>query len=121
MGRSASPMKVAKLEIQTFSQPKRRSSDSLSEADARSRFADGVGSAIAGTLKWNTAVMDWLACGGNMIDSTDNLDVLLVLAADTKAALGIEATSLTSVDFDQAIQEFASKVRRKRITSHAGR
>ena len=28
-----------------------------------------------------------------MIDSTDNLDVFLVLVADTKAALGIEATS----------------------------
>jgi len=56
-----------------------------------------------------------------MIDATDNLDVFLVLAAGTKAALGIKATSLTSVDFDQAIQEFASKVRRKRITSHAGR
>ena len=54
---------------------------------------NGIGQAIANTLKWNTAVMDWLACSGNMIDSTDNLDVFLVLVADTKAALGIEATS----------------------------
>ena len=82
---------------------------------------DGIGQAITNTLKWITAVTDRLAYSGNMIDATDNLDVFLVLAAGTKAALGTKATSLTSVDFDQAIQEFASKVRRKRITSHAGR
>ena len=82
--------------------------DSLPEADLQSRFVDGIGQAIANTLKWKTDVMEWLADIGNMNDASDNLDVLLVLA-DMKA-LGIVTTSITSVNLDQTIQEFASEV-----------
>ena len=99
---------ITRLVVKKFNQGKRRLTDSLPEFDLQIRFADGVSSSIANTLEWNTAVMDWLAYGGNMIDATDNLDVFLVLA-DTKA-LGIVTTSFPSVDLGQTIQEFASEV-----------
>ena len=72
------------LNVQNFKQGEQCVTDSLPDADLQSLFADGVGSIIANTLKWNTAVMDWLAYSGNMIDATNNLDVFLVLA-NTKA------------------------------------
>lgn len=114
--RSASPMKVAKLEIQKFSQRKRRSTDSLSEADARSRLADGVGSAIASTLKWNTDVMDWIAhpANGAKSDDPDTLHIIMVLA--DKKALGIVNTSTPSVNFDQTMVEFASAIEEGRLS-----
>ena len=115
MGRSASLMKVAKLEIQKFSQQKRRSTDSLSEADARSRFADRVGSVIASTLKWNTDVMDWIAHPVNAAnsDDPDSLHIIIVLA--DKKALGIVNTSTPSVNFDQTMLEFASAIEEGRL------
>ena len=101
-------IKITKLLVKKFNQRERRLTDSFPEADLQSRFADGVGSAIASTLKWNTDVMDWLAYNGNMIDVTDNQDIVLVLA--DKKALGIVTKSSPSVNFDQTIQEFASEV-----------
>ena len=115
MGRSASPMKVAKLVIQTFSQQKRHSTDSLSEADARSRFVDRVGSAIASTLKWNTDVIDWIAHPVNAAnsDDPDSLHIIIVLA--DKKAMGIVNTSTPSVSFDQTMLEFASAIEEGRL------
>jgi len=101
-------IKITRLVVQKFNQGERRLTDSLPEADLQSRFVDGIGQAIANTLKWKTDVMEWLAYSGNMNDASDNLDVLLVLA-DMKA-LGIVTTSITSVNLDQTIQEFASEV-----------
>ncbi|XP_078357848.1 uncharacterized protein LOC144642693 isoform X1 [Oculina patagonica] len=94
-------MKIFKLKIKKFTQRKRRSTDSLPEADVQSRFADRVGSALASAMKWNTDVMDWFAYN-------DNLDIVIVLA-DIKA-LGVVNTSIPSVNFNQTIQEFASAV-----------
>ncbi len=94
-------VKFYKLKFEKFTQRKRRSTDSLPEADVQSRFADEVGFAISSALKWNRDVMDWLAY-------IDNLDIVMVLA-DIKA-LGIVNTSTPSVNFDQTIQEFASAV-----------
>lgn len=116
MGRNASPIKVAKLEIQAFSQRRRRSTDSLSEADARSRLADGVGSVIARTLNWNTDVMDWIAHPANdhvNSDDPDSLHIIIVLA--DKKALGIVNTTTPSVNFDQTILEFASAIEEGRL------
>jgi len=116
MGRSASPIKVAKLEIQTFSQRRGRSTDYLSEADARSRLADGVGSVIARTLNWNTDVMDWIAHPANdhaNSDDPDSLHIIIVLA--DKKALGIVNTTTPSVNFDQTILEFASAIEEGRL------
>lgn len=108
--KSASPMKIAKIEIQRVPQRKRRSTESLSEADAANKFADGVGSAIASALKWNKKVLDWIAHPGNgtSTDDPDTLHVIMVLA--DKKVLGIVNTSTPSVDFDQTIQEFASAI-----------
>lgn len=113
--KSAGPMKIAKIEIQKFRQREKRSTNSLAEADASSRFADGVGSAIANVLKWNKKVMDWIAHPGNAgkADDPEILQVIMVLA--DKKALGIVNTSTPSVDFDQTIQEFASAVEEGRL------
>jgi len=101
-------IKFFKIQIQRFKQKKRRSTDSIPDADLQSRFADGVGSVIANTLKWNMDVMDWLAYTDAAID-LDNLDIYIVLA--DKKALGIVTTSAPSVDFNQTVQEFASAVK----------
>ena len=102
-----SAIKFLKIKIQKFKERKRRSTGTLPEADLQSRFADGVGSVIASTLKWNTNVMDWLAYSDAVVD-VDNLAIYIVLA--DKKALGIVTTSAPSVDFNQTIQEFASAV-----------
>jgi len=54
-------IKLLKLNVENLMQRKRRTPDSLSNHDILSRFADGVGAAIASALNWNTDVMDWLA------------------------------------------------------------
>lgn len=115
LGRNGIPMKVARLEIQKFPKRKRRSTDSLPEADAKSRFADGVGTAIATALKWNTEAMDWIAHPGNGTnsDNPDSLHIIMVMA--DKKALGIVSTATMSVDFDQIAREFASAVEKGRL------
>ncbi|KAJ7383120.1 hypothetical protein OS493_030651 [Desmophyllum pertusum] len=108
-------IKFFKLKIQKFKDTfkrERRSTDPLPEADAQSRFADGVGSAIASTLKWNTDVMDWLAYTGRFHDLND-MEIIIVLA--DKKALGIVTTPVPSVDFNQTIQEFASAVEKGKL------
>ena len=101
-------IKYFKIKIQKFKKRKRRSTDSLPEADLQSRFADEVGSNLASSLKWNTNVMDWLAYTDAEFDRED-LNIFIVLA--DKKALGIVDTSAPSVDFNQTIQEFASAVK----------
>ncbi|KAJ7388471.1 hypothetical protein OS493_037381 [Desmophyllum pertusum] len=105
-------IKFVKLKIQNFMKRKRRSTDPLPEADAQSRFADGVGSAIASTLKWNTDVMDWLAFPGRFEDF-NHLEIIIALA--DKKALGIVTALVLSVDFNQVIHEFASAVEKGKL------
>ena len=94
----------------------RRSSDPLPEADARNRFADGVGSAIARALKWNTDVMDWLAYPENVIllDNPSTLNIVIVLV--DKKALAVVTTSAPSVNFNQTIQAFASAIKKGKLS-----
>ena len=93
----------------------RRSADPtpLPEADARSRFANGVGSAIANTLKWNTELIDWLAYTENETlpeyQDPDNLNIVILLA--DKKALGIVTTSAPFVNFNQTVKEFAAAIK----------
>ena len=101
------PVRVIKLKIKKFFLRSRRSTDNLPESDAQSRFADGVGSAIASALKWNSDVMDWLAYT-ERVEDPENLEIVVLLA--DKKALGIANTSTPSVDLNQTIQEFASAV-----------
>ena len=107
-------MKISKMVIKKFKKllnRDRRSSEPLPEADARSRFADGVGSAIARALKWNNDVMDWLAYSENAthVDDPDILHIVIVLA-DIKA-LGIVTTSTPSINFNQTIRVFATAIK----------
>ena len=101
------PVRVIKLKIKRFFPRSRRSIDPLPESDAQSRFADGVGSAIASALKWNSDVMDWLAYT-ERVEDPENLEIVVLLA--DKKALGITITSTPSVNFNQTIHEFASAV-----------
>ena len=104
-------IKFFKIKIQKF-ENRRRSTDSLPEADRQSRFADEVGSNLASSLQWNTNVMDWLAYTDAVVD-LDNLDIFIVMA-DLKA-LGIVNTSAPSVDFHQTIQEFVLSVKNETL------
>lgn len=101
------PVRVIKLKIKRFLRLRRSIDPALPESDAESRFADGVGSAIASALRWNSDVMDWLAYTGR-VDDVQNLEIVVLLA--DKKALGIVLTSTPSIDFNQTIQEFASAV-----------
>ena len=49
-------------------------SSALTDAEARSQFADGLGFTITKSLKWNTFVMDWVAYSGDNFSSGDDLD-----------------------------------------------
>ena len=102
-------IKLLKLNIENLMQRKRRSSDPLSNVDVLSRFADGVGSAIASSLKWKTDVMDWFAYTANWV-GLGNMDIVIVLA--DKKALGIVTAPIQSVDFDQLIQDLVSAVQK---------
>ncbi|PFX18297.1 uncharacterized protein LOC111339722 [Stylophora pistillata] len=102
------PVRAIKMKIKRFLRL-RRSTDPLPESDAQSRFAEGVGSAIASALRWNSEVMDWLAYTGRVEDA-ENLEMVVLLA--DKKALGIVLTSIPFVDFNQIIQVFASAVRK---------
>ena len=101
-------VKFFMIKTEKLKKRKRRSTDSLPEADLQSRFADEVGSKLASNLKWNTNVMDWLAYTDAVFDR-DDLDIFIVLA--DKKAMGIVNTPAPSVDFNQTIQEFASAVK----------
>lgn len=101
--------KFLKLNTENLLKRKRRSSDPLSKGDVLSRFADGVGSAIASALKWNTDVMDWIAYTANWA-GIGNLDI--VIAMVDKKALGIVTAPIPSVDFPQTVQDFASAVKK---------
>ncbi|CAH3139946.1 unnamed protein product [Pocillopora meandrina] len=105
------PVRVIKLKILLRS---RRSTDNLPESDAQSRFAAGVGSAIASALQWKSDVMDWLAYTGR-VEDTKNMEIVFLLA--DKKALGITITSTPSVNFNQTIQEFALAVKQGNLPS----
>ena len=104
-------IKISKIEVKNLpNRDKRSLSGPLPEADARSRFADHVGSAIAKALKWNTDVMDWLAYPENVTHADDpDISNIIIVLADIKA-LGIVSTSMPGINFNQTIEEFASAV-----------
>ena len=102
-------IKLLKLNVENLMQRKRRTPDSLSNHDILSRFADGVGAAIASALNWNTDVMDWLAYTTNWV-SLSNVDIIIALA-DIKA-LGIVTVPTESVSLQRIINKFASAVKK---------
>ncbi|XP_022791935.1 uncharacterized protein LOC111331142 [Stylophora pistillata] len=100
------PVRVITLKVVRFL-PSRPSPDPLPESDAQSLFADGVGSAIASALRWNSDVMDWLAYTGR-VEDPENLEIVVSLA--DKKALGVVITSTPSIDLNKTIKDFASAV-----------
>lgn len=89
------------------------SSVSLTDADGRRQFADGLGSTIAKTLKSNTFVMDWVAYIGDSFSSGDDLDVIIVLA-DIKV-LGLVTTSTPSINFNHTVYELTSAIEKGKL------
>ena len=102
---------IFKIIIKTFE--KSKDPTSLLEAEARSRLADGVGSALEKALKWNTEVMDWIAYTENKelpkYEDPDNMGIVIVFA--DKKALGIVSTSSPFVNFNQTVKEFAAAIK----------
>ena len=58
-------VKITKLKIEKLKQRRRRGNDPLPKNDAHTRFVDGIGSAIAKALRWNSNIMDWIAHSDN--------------------------------------------------------
>lgn len=99
-------MKFTKISVRKFQQRGEHTSGTLSQQDAGSRFADGVGSSIAKFLTWNTIVMDWIAYTDSFV-ARDDVEITMVLA--DRKALGIVTTSV-SVNLNFTIYEFASAI-----------
>ena len=109
---------IFKIIIKKFKKSRKRvrrlaDPTSLPEADARNRFADGVGSALEKALKWNTEVMDWIAYTENKelpkYEDPDNMGIVIMFA--DKKALGIVKTFSPFVNFDQTVKEFAVAIK----------
>ena len=98
---SKNVIKRLKLNVENLMRRKRRSADF---ADELSRLADGVSTAVASALEWNTDVMDWVAYTTNWV-SFGNVDIIIAIA-DIKA-LGIVNAPIESVNFEQTIHDFA--------------
>ena len=110
---------ISKIQVvkNLLGREKRSLSDLLPEADARSRFADQVGLAIAKALKWNTDVMDWLAYPENVTQADDpDISNIIIVLADIKA-LGIVNSSMPGINFNQTMEEFASAVAKGTLPS----
>ena len=107
IGRS---MKITRLKVEKSNQRSRRFNDPLPEDDAHTRFVDGIGSAIARALKWNSNIMDWIAHPDNEthFDDPDGFYIVIVLV--DKRAIGIVSTFNQSVNLNHTVQEFASAV-----------
>jgi len=82
-------VKITKLKIEKLKQRRRRGNDPLPKNDAHTRFVDGIGSAIAKALRWNSNVMDWIAHPDNEThyDDPDAFSIIIVLA--DKRGLGV--------------------------------
>ena len=93
-------------------QRKRRSPDPLSDVDILNRFAEGIGTAVASALKWNTDVMDWLAYFEDWV-GIGNLDFIIAMA--DKKALGIFTGPIAPANLAQTIKDFASAVEKSTL------
>ena len=113
-------IKISKIVVKSFKKFPNRDRQSLSdpvpEADARSRFADRVGSAIAKALMWNTTVMDWLAYSETANPANDPDISNIVIVSVDKKALGIVSTSIPAINFNQTTEEFSSAVAEGKLT-----
>lgn len=105
-------IKILKLNVEFLMQRKRRSPDPLSDVDILNRFAEGIGTAVASALKWNTDVMDWLAYFEDWV-GIGNLDFIIAMA--DKKALGIFTGPIAPANLAQTIKDFASAVEKSTL------
>ena len=100
-------IKITKVALHKFNRRGKRSFESIPD---ETKFADGVASAIARGLKWDTVVMDWFAYPHDVINANDptSFEMVLVLA-DTKA-LGIVTSFSPSFNFRQSLQQLSSAI-----------
>ena len=90
-------MKITKLKVEKFNQRSRRFHDPLPEGDAHTRFVDGIGSAIARALKWNSNIMDWIAHPDNETHFDDSDGFYIVIVLVDKREIGIVSTDRKSL------------------------
>ena len=102
-------IKITKLTFQKFTRRGKRSFDSTPDETARGKFADGVASAIARGLNWDTVVMGWFAYPGD-VNTRDPTSLEMVMVLADKKALGIVTSSRPSFNFNQSLQQLSSAI-----------
>lgn len=104
-------IKITRLTFQKFNGRGKRSLDSTPDENARLKFADGIASAIARGLRWDTVVLDWFAYLNDVKNASDptNLEMMMVLA--DKNALGIVTSFSPSFNFSQSLQQLSSAIK----------
>ena len=103
-------IKITELTFQKFTQQGKQSFDSTPDETAGRKFADGIASAIARALKWNTAVMDWFAYPTDVKNVSDPTSLAMVMTLADKKALGIVTSFSPSFNFSQYLQQLSSAI-----------
>ena len=104
------PFKITKLTFQKYTLQGKPSFNSPTNETARLKFADGVASAIARGLKWNTVVMDWFAYPSDVKNTSDPTSLEMVMVLADKKALGIVTSFGLSFNFSQSFQQLSSTI-----------
>ena len=102
-------IKITKLTFQKFTRRGKRSFDSTPDETARHKFADGVASAIARGLNWDTVVMGWFAYPDD-VNTRDPSSLEMVMVLADKKALGIVTSSRPSFNLNQSLQQLSSAI-----------
>ena len=100
-------IKITKVTFQAFNRRGKRSFDSTPD---EMKFADGVASAIARRLKWDTVVMDWFAYPTDVKIASDATSFEMVMVLADKKALGIVTSFRPSFNFSQSLQQLSSAI-----------
>ena len=100
-------IKITKLTFQKFN---RRGKRSTPDETSQRKFADGVASAIARELKWNTFFMDWFAYPSEAKNASDPTSLEMVMVLADKIALGVVISSSQSVNLSQSLQQLSSAI-----------
>ena len=103
-------IKITELTFQKFAPQGKQSFDSTPDETAGRKFADGIASAIARALKWNTTVMDWFAYPTDVKNGSDPTSLAMVMALADKNALGIVTSFSPSFNFSQYLQQLSSAI-----------
>ena len=103
-------MKITKITFEKFNRRGERSFDSPPDETARRKFADGVASAIARGLKWDTVVMDWFAYPSDAKNASDPTSLEMVMVLADKKALGIVTSFSPSFNLSQSLQQLSSAI-----------